>query len=49
MQAYRKIRNKGNRLNIELKRSFYLEKICSSEGESKGTWKTLSQVINKTS
>ena len=49
LQAYRKVRNQVNKLNIKLKQSFYSEKTRSPEGNIMEMWKTIKQVINKSS
>ena len=49
MQSYKHIRNKVNKLNGDLKRDYFTQKITSCEGDLKNTWKTINQVINKKS
>ena len=49
MQAYRNIRNQANKLNVELKRKCFTNKISSCEGDLKSTWKTINNVLNKKS
>ena len=49
MQSYKHIRNKVNKLNGDLKRDYFTQKITSCEGDLKSTWKTINQVINKKS
>ena len=47
MQAYRQLRNRVNKLNENLKREFFTNKIASYDGDLKNTWKTINQVLNK--
>ena len=49
LASYRHVRNKVNRLNIDLKRQYFTTKIQSSQGNMKETWKTLNQLMNKRS
>ena len=49
LASYRHVRNKVNRLNIDLKREYITTKIQSSQGDMKETWKTLHQLMNKRS
>ena len=49
MQAYRQMRNRVNKLNLNLKREFFTNKIASYDGDLKNTWKTINQVLNKKS
>ena len=49
MQAYRQMRNRVNKLNLNLKRKFFTNKIASYNGDLKNTWKTINQVLNKKS
>ncbi len=48
-QAYRQLRNKVNKLNMDLKRKYFTDKITSFQGDIKSTWKVINQVINKKS
>ena len=43
------LRNNVNRLNIDLKRKHFTEKIQNSEGNTKETWKALHKLMNKRS
>ena len=49
MEAYRQTRYKVNKLNIELKREFFINKIASQNGDLKSAWKTVNTVLNKKS
>ena len=49
MQAYRQMRNRVNKLNLNLKREFFANKIASYDGDLKTTWKTINQVPNRKS
>ena len=49
MQAYRRMRNRVNKLNLNLKREFFTNKNASYNGDLKNTWKTINQVLNKKS
>ena len=49
MQAYRQVRNRVNKLNLDLKREFFAKKISSYAGDLKGSWKVINQVLNKKS
>ena len=49
MQAYRQIRNRVNKMNLDLKREFFTKKISSYAGDVKGSWKVINQVLNKKS
>ena len=40
---------KVNKVNIDLKRDYFTNKIASHEGEIKSTWKTINLVLNKKS
>ena len=44
-QAYRQLRNNANKLNLDLKRDFFTNKISSYQGDLKNTWKVFNQVI----
>ena len=48
-QAYSKLRNKVNKLNLDLKRDLFTNKISSYQGDLKNTWKVINQVLNKKS
>ena len=43
------MRNKVNKVNIELKRDYFTYKIASHEGDIKSTWKIINLVLNKKS
>ena len=47
MEAYRQTHDKINRLNIELKREFFTNKIASQNGDLKSAWKTINTGLNK--
>ena len=49
MKSYRKIRNKVNKVNINLKRLYFSDKIIQTEGNMEETWKTIKQLLNKRS
>ena len=49
LASYKHLRNKVNRLNIDLKRRNFTEKIQNSESNTKETWKALNQLMNKRS
>ena len=43
------MRNKVNKVNIDLKRDYFTNKITFHEGDIKNTWKTINLVLNKKS
>ena len=47
MEAYKRIRNKANALNMKLKKNYFSAKIQSCEGNMKKTWATINKLINK--
>ena len=47
--AYKQLRNNVNKVNIDLKRDYFTNKIASHEGDMKSTWKTINLVLNKKS
>ena len=47
--AYKQMRNKVNKVNIDLKRDYFTNKITFHEGDIKNTWKTINLVLNKKS
>ena len=49
MDSYRQIRNQANKLNVQLKREYFSNKIVHCNGDLKQTWQTINQVINKKS
>ena len=46
MEAYKQMRNRINRNNIQLKRNYFANKISLLKGDIKGTWKTINSVLN---
>ena len=48
-QAYRQFRNKVKKLNLDLKRDFFTNKISFYQGDLKNIWKVINQDINKKS
>ena len=49
MDAYKQMRCKANNLNRKLKREHFSSKIESNKGNIKETWKTINQLVNKSS
>ena len=49
MSAYRQMRCKANNLNSKMKRNYFSNKIQSCAGDTKETWKTINQLVNKRS
>ena len=49
MAAYRQVRNKANRMNADLKKTYFTNKIHEAEGNVKETWSTINKLINKRS
>ena len=49
MDCYKQIRNRVNNLNLRLKREYFSKKISECHGDLKRSWKTINQVINKSS
>ena len=47
--SYRHVRNKVNKLNNELKRQCFSEKITLHQGNMKESWKIINKVLNKRS
>ena len=47
--AYKQMRNKVNKVNIDLKRDYFTNKIASHEGDIKSTRKTINLILNKKS
>ena len=47
--SYRHVRNKENKLNNELRRQYFLEKITLHQGNTKESWKIINQLLNKRS
>ena len=45
-EAYKQLRNRINRQNIELKKNYFTDKIASQKGDIKGAWKTINLVLN---
>ena len=49
MESYRRIRNKVNRMNINLKRQHFSERMIQAEGNMEETWRKIKQFLNKRS
>ena len=49
MAAYRQVRNKANRMNADLKKTYFRNKIHGAEGNVKETWSIINKLINKRS
>ena len=49
IDSYRKIRNKVNALNAQLKRQHYTNRISASKGIMKESWKAINELLNKRS
>ena len=49
MDSYRKIRNKVNALNAQLKKQHYTNRISASKGNMKESWKAINELLNKRS
>lgn len=49
MDVYRQTRNNVNKLNTDLKREGFTNKIASRNGDLKNTWKTINTFLNKKS
>ena len=49
MTAYKTLRKQANTLNRELKKQYFAEKIAKEKGNMKGTWKTVNQLVSKSS
>ena len=49
MQANKLMRNRVNKLNLNLKRKFFTNKSASYGGDLKNTWKTINQVLTRKS
>ena len=47
LDAYKQIRHKVNKINIDLKRDYFTNKIASHDGDIKSTWKAINLVLNK--
>ena len=47
MRSYRRARNATNALNVQLKKKHYNDKITACEGDIKGSWKAINEIINK--
>ena len=45
MEAYKQLRNRINRQNIELKKNHFTDKIASQKCDIKGAWKTINLVL----
>ena len=46
IKSYKHVRNQVNKLNEQLKREYFTNKIASCEGDLKNTWKTVNNVLN---
>ena len=49
MTAYRQVRNKANKINADLKKAYFTNKIHEAAGNMKETWSTINKLINKRS
>ena len=49
MESYRKIRNRVNQLNINLKRQYFSDKIIQFQGNMEESWRTIKHLLNKRS
>ena len=49
MDSYRKIRNKVNALNVQLKKKHYTNRISACKGNTKESWKAINELLNKRS
>ena len=49
IDSYKHLRNKVNKLNQQLKRYYFSNKMSSINGDMKETWKVINQLINKCS
>ena len=49
MSAYLQLRNKVTKMNKEAKRAYFMNKIHTSEGNLRETWKTINKLVNKRS
>ena len=49
MAAYRQVRNKASRMNADLQKTYFTNKIEEAEGNVKETWSTINKLINKRS
>ena len=49
MGCYKQIRNRTNKLNLRLKREYFSKKLSDCQRDLKESWKTINQVINKSS
>ena len=47
MESYRKLQNKANRMNINLKRMHFSEKIIQIEGKMEELWRTIKKLVNE--
>ena len=47
MTAYRQVRNKANKMNADLKKTYFTNKIEEAEGNAKEKWSTIIKLINK--
>ena len=49
IKSYKHVRNQVSKLNEQLKREYFAQKIAPCEGDPKITWKTINIVLNKKS
>ena len=49
MESYRKIWRRVNKLNINLKRQYFSEKILQFQGNIEESWRTIKQLLHKRS
>ena len=49
MESYRQVRNRVNSLNKQLKKEYFTNKISSCKGNTKASWRTINELLNKRS
>ena len=49
MDSLRLILNKGNVLNVQIKKQYYGNKISACQGNMKESWKAINELLNKRS
>ena len=49
MNSYKKYRNQVNTLNKPLKKRYFSDKVSHSKGNTKESWQTINQLLNKRS
>ena len=49
MQEYKQVRNRVNKLNLDLKSELFSKETSSYAGDIKGSWKIIDQALNKKS